>query len=174
MRYLFLDPRWNWMTFRSRLDEHRRRWAVLYLALVAAGAWFHAHYAFGLNASHSLPQTLFLVGKGVIPQRGEYVAFRWAGGGPYRAGATFVKVIAGIPGDVVSADGPDYYVSGTAVGRAKPVGRHGQLLLPGPTGKIPVGRYYVSAPHPDSLDSRYALTGWIAEPQIIGVAYALF
>jgi conjugal transfer pilin signal peptidase TrbI len=32
----------------------------------------------------------------------------------------------------------------------------------------------VRAPHPDSLDSRYALTGWIAEDQIIGRAYALF
>lgn len=174
MRYLFVDPRWNWMIFRSRLDQHLRHWAVLYLALAAAGAWFHAHYAVGLNASPSLPQTLFLVEKGVMPQRGEYVAFRWLGGGPYRAGATFVKVITGIPGDVVSADGPDYYVNGHAVGRAKPVGRLGQRLLPGPTGTLPSGRYYVSAPHPDSLDSRYALTGWIAEPQIIGVAHALF
>ena len=38
----------------------------------------------------------------------------------------------------------------------------------------PAGRYYVRAPHPDSLDSRYRLTGWVSEEQIIGRAYALF
>ena len=35
-------------------------------------------------------------------------------------------------------------------------------------------RYYVQAGHPDSLDSRYALTGWIHRSQIIGRARALF
>jgi conjugal transfer pilin signal peptidase TrbI len=44
----------------------------------------------------------------------------------------------------------------------------------GPTGILPAGRYYVRAPHPDSLDSRYWLTGWISDAQIIGRAYALF
>ena len=39
---------------------------------------------------------------------------------------------------------------------------------------LPAGRYYVRAPHPDSLDSRYRLTGWISDAQIIGRAYALF
>ena len=61
-----------------------------------------------------------------------------------------------------------------AVGTAKAVSRKGLPLDTGPVGVLPPGRYYVRAPHPDSLDSRYALTGWIAEDQIIGRAYALF
>jgi conjugal transfer pilin signal peptidase TrbI len=60
------------------------------------------------------------------------------------------------------------------VGYAKTVSRQGQPLDPGPTGTLPPGHYYVRAPHPDSLDSRYRLTGWIADAQIIGRAYALF
>jgi conjugal transfer pilin signal peptidase TrbI len=32
----------------------------------------------------------------------------------------------------------------------------------------------VRAPHPDSLDSRYALTGWVTQAQIIGRAHVLF
>ena len=52
--------------------------------------------------------------------------------------------------------------------------RSGQPLAPGPTGTLPTGRFYVRAPHPDSLDSRYALLGWISESQIIGRAYVLF
>ncbi len=39
---------------------------------------------------------------------------------------------------------------------------------------MPIGSYYVRAPHPDSLDSRYALTGWVSLSQIFGRAHALF
>jgi conjugal transfer pilin signal peptidase TrbI len=59
-------------------------------------------------------------------------------------------------------------------GQAKTIARDGRPLLPGPTGVIPSGRFHVYAPHPDSLDSRYAITGWIRHDQIIGKAYALF
>jgi conjugal transfer pilin signal peptidase TrbI len=102
------------------------------------------------------------------------VAFRWPGGGPYPAGVTFVKVIAGIAGDEVTRADRDFFVNGAHVGEAKSVSREGAPLELGPTGVLPPGRYYVRAPHPDSLDSRYRLTGWISEEQIIGRAYALF
>jgi len=42
------------------------------------------------------------------------------------------------------------------------------------TGVLNADEYYVQAPHLDSLDSRYRLTGWIAANRIIGRAYALF
>ena len=41
-------------------------------------------------------------------------------------------------------------------------------------GVIPAGHYYVYAPHKDSLDSRYALVGWISEEEIIGRTFSLF
>lgn len=178
MRYLFLRPRllprFDREGFRLKLKAHLRRWGVAYLLLTLAGAWFHARYAFGLNASPSLPHRLFLIHKGELPGRDQYVAFRWPGGGLYPAGVTFVKVIAGMPGDVVTRANRDFYVNGAPVGRAKTTGRQGQRLDPGPTGTLPAGNYYVQAPHPDSLDSRYRLTGWISESQIIGRAYGLF
>ena len=75
---------------------------AVYVAVAAIAFWFHAHYGFGLNASPSLPHRLFLIHKGEMPSRGDFVAFRWAGGGPYPAGVTFIKVLAGMPGDASS------------------------------------------------------------------------
>jgi conjugal transfer pilin signal peptidase TrbI len=178
MRTLFLQRRFlhrfDGETFRQRLRLNLRRWSLAYLVLLLAAVWFQAHYALGLNASPSLPHRCFLIHKGELPQRGEYVAFRWPGGIRYPAGATFVKVLAGLPGDVVTVQERAFHVNGAPVGVAKTVGRQGEPLAPGRTGALPPGRYYVRAPHPDSLDSRYRLTGWIAESQIIGRAYALF
>lgn len=160
--------------FRIRTAVHLRRWGLAYAASLVGALWFHSHYALGLNATHSLPGTLYLIERGALPQRGEHVAFRWAGGGPYPAGVTFIKVLAGQPGDTVTREDATFVVAGTALGQAKPTSRRGEPLEPGPTGALPEGRYFVFAPHPDSLDSRYALTGWIARKQIIGRARAIF
>ena len=102
------------------------------------------------------------------------MAFRWQGGGPYPAGVTFVKIMAGMPGDTVTEADRQFFVNGIPVGTAKRLSRKGAPLDIGPTGSIPSGQYYVKAPHPDSLDSRYRLTGWISQSQIIGRAYVLF
>ena len=178
MRYLFLERRFlhrfDSETFRLRLNDHLRRWAVAYLLAILSAALFHAHFCFGLNASRSVPHQFFLIHKGELPKRGQYVAFRWTGGGPYPAGVTFVKIIAGIAGDTVTCTDRDFFVNGVHVGKAKATSRQGVPLELGPTGVLPAGRYYVRAPHPDSLDSRYQLTGWISDTQIIGRAYALF
>lgn len=160
--------------FRSLTLQHLRRWGIAYAGAIAGAAWFHSHYAIGLNASLSLPGTLYLIERGTLPQRGEHVAFRWAGGGAYPAGVTFIKLLAGQPGDTVARDGALFIVAGMPLGQAKPLSRRGEPLEPGPAGTLPEGRYFVFAPHPDSLDSRYALTGWIAREQIIGRARAIF
>ncbi len=178
MRYLFLRRpflhRFDHESFRMKLGEHVRRWAIAYPLIIVAAVTFQAHFALGLNASPSLPHRFFLIHKGELPQRGQYVAFRWTGGGPYPAGVTFVKLIVGMAGDTVTRADRDFFVNGTSVGQAKTVSRQGTPLEPGPTGVLPSGRYYVRAPHQDSLDSRYRLTGWISDEQIIGRAYALF
>ena len=92
MRTLFLQRKWpgrafpverlRLRTFAERTAVHLRRWARAYVGLAAITLWFHAHYAFGLNASPSLPHRLFLIHKGEMPGRGDFVAFRWADGGP--------------------------------------------------------------------------------------------
>lgn len=147
---------------------------VPFALLSVAALWFQQHYRFGLNLTQSLHGTLFLIHKGEPATRGDYVAFRWHGGGPYPAGSVFVKQLVGVPGDTISREGQRFHVNGRHVGTAKTISQAGQPLDPGPTGVLPPGRYYVSTPHPDSLDSRYAITGWIAQRDLIGRAHALF
>ena len=154
----------------DHLRVHGLTWA---LALLAAFL-FRIQFTLGINASPSLPCHLFLIHRGEMPARGDYVAFRWAGGGPHRPGVTFVKILAGMPGDTVSAFDRTYFVDDRSVGIAKRTSLTGAPLEAGPVGTLPEDRYYVRAPHPDSLDSRYAITGWIPRDRIIGRAYALF
>lgn len=157
--------------------QHLRQWRVAYLSLLLlnlAALLFMSCFTFGLNASPSLPHTLYLIHKSATVERGQYVAFRWQGGGPYPAGVTFVKIMAGMPGDTVTEINREFFVNGMAVGASKRLSRKSAPLQIGPTGVIPSAHYYVKAPHPDSLDSRYRLTGWISQTQIIGRAYALF
>ena len=53
--------------FRSRAVTHLRRWGLAFAAAVAGGVWFHSHYTLGLNATHSLPGTLYLIERGALP-----------------------------------------------------------------------------------------------------------
>ena len=169
LRHRF-DPR----TFRTRGSAHLRRWGRAYLLAALAAVVLQKNFTLGINASPSLPHRLYLIHKGAMPMRSDLVAFRWAGGGPYPVGVTFVKILDGMPGDTVARVDRSFFVNGHAVGTAKRLSRYSNPLELGATGILPAGRYYVRAPHPDSLDSRYALTGWITREQIIGRAYALF
>lgn len=160
--------------FGQRLTDHVHRRLVVYAVLAIAVLFFQHSFRLGVNATESLPHTLYLIHTGEPIKRGDYVAFRWQGGGPYPAGVTFIKIIAGVPGDTVSRIHRAYYVNGTYVGTAKTYARNGQPLALMDTGVLKSGEYYVRAPHPDSLDSRYRLAGWIPKDRIIGRAYALF
>jgi len=181
MRYLFLNRRFRKHTdyegLVRTLHRHLYRWRIAYLSLmllIMAALVFRSCFTLGLNASPSLPHALYLIHKGAKVSRGELIAFRWHGGGPYSAGVTFIKIVAGMPGDTVTQIDRQFLVNGMPVGTAKQQSRQGAVLEIGPTGVIPSGQYYVRAPHPDSLDSRYRLTGWISQTQIIGRAYVLF
>jgi len=136
MRYLFLEHRlrhrFDVETFRQTLGEHLRLWGFAYVLSILGAVMFQSHFAFGLNASPSLPQRFFLIHKGELPQPGDHVAFRWPGGGPYPEGVTFVKIIAGMAGDTVTRADRDFFVNGTHVGQAKAVSRQGVPLEPGP------------------------------------------
>lgn len=164
----------NLSLFGRRLGEHLRRRLWGYPGALALAILFQHCFGFGLNTTESLPHRLYLIHKGAAIKRGDYVAFRWERGGPYAAGVTFIKTAAGLPGDTISRIDRAYYVNGTYVGTAKTHGRNGQPLALMDTGVLGADEYYVQAPHPDSLDSRYRLTGWIPKDRIIGRAYALF
>jgi len=127
-----------------------------------------------INQSRSLPGTLYLIDKHAAIGRGDLVAFRWHGGGPYPAGVTFIKVVHGMPGDVVRREGQGFWVNQTYIGVAKTTGRDGQALQAASPGIIAPGEIFVATASADSLDSRYQLSGNIASADIVGRAYALF
>ena len=161
------------------LHVHVARRAPVYLWMLVGIAAFGRWFALTLNVSDSLPGTVFLVQKGTKPDKGQLAAFRYPGGGPYERGALFLKQMLGVPGSMVigmdiGSGYRDYFVDGQYAGRAKPRSKTGMPLEPGPSGVIPAGHYYMAASNPDSLDSRYALVGWVAEEQIVGRAFRIF
>jgi conjugal transfer pilin signal peptidase TrbI len=130
-----------------------------------------ARYRFGVNETASLPNWAFVVDRrNRRPRRGDLVQLIAPDNPYYPHGAAFVKHIWGLPGDVVTRKGREYFVAGHDVGAAKPLSQTGRATTLGPTGIIPPGRYYVGAASPDSFDSRYAQIGWIAADRVIGVA----
>lgn len=161
--------------YGKTVTAHVHRWWAAYAGVLGAIAIFNAYYAIGVNATPSLAYTLCIIAKGDLNvRRGDLVAFRWHGGGPYPKGVVFTKVIRGLPGDDVTHRGREFFVNGLPVGWAKPFSGQRTPLALGPTGVIPAGHYYVSGTHPDSLDSRYALAGWISREALIGRAYVVF
>lgn len=158
---------------------HLERRAHIYIWATVAIIAFSRYFILTINVSDSLPGKVFLVQKGSKPQRGELAAFRYGGGGPYEQGVLFLKRALGTQGSqVVARDSGEgfreYFVDGQSVGRAKPFSKTGMPLQAGPTGTIPFGHYYMMAPNPDSLDSRYSLVGWVSESQLVGRAIAIF
>ncbi len=147
---------------------------------------------FDVNYTESLPDHVFVTVKGWKTglKRGDYVAYRFPNEHPYspfRKGDHMVKIIVGTAGDEVRMNADRSFsifasddssafktLGGHSTGVAKTVSRTGKPLEAGPTGVIPEGSYYVYAPHKDSLDSRYAIVGWVTTDDIIGRSFSLF
>lgn len=151
-------------------------WIGLFLGLIIC---LTSRYQLALNVTHSLPQTLFLIEKkNHTVTRGDYMAFRWVKAGPIPNGIVVIKEVVGVAGDSVhhrqKKDGLWVEINGKTISLIKPFARNGAVLVPGATGVIPEKHYFVHAPHPDSLDSRYALTGFVSHAQMVGRAIPLF
>ncbi len=144
--------------------------SVLVLGLWVSTAWV----SYTLNATNSLPGTLYVIQKGAAVHRGDLVAYRWHGGATYPAGTIFIKRVMGKAGDVVRSDESKYWVNGTYIGMAKSHSKAGVALVAAQPGVIPAGELFVATPHPDSLDSRYALSGNVKQTDILGRAYEVF
>ncbi len=130
-------------------------------------------FAITINLSKSLPDLVYLIHKGSTFQKGDLIAFRWPGGVNYPAGSVFIKRVAGMPGDRVERVGDVFWVNKKYVGIAKPKSRSGIALEAAQAGVIQQGSYFVATPHPDSLDSRYSITGNVQQSQVLGKAYAI-
>jgi conjugal transfer pilin signal peptidase TrbI len=157
------------------LITHVKRFALVYLMAVAVFAWCYSHFRIALNMTNSLPTTAFLIVLGDKPDKiGQYVAFKWERNQFYAPSWTFVKRIEGVAGQTVTVDKRAVFIDGRPVGYAKEMSGRGIPLVPIQPGVIPLGQVYAQTPHPDSLDSRYAITGLIASNRVIGRAYEIF
>lgn len=165
----------EWRFIAMALARHaRRRWwayAIGAAAFVSVGS----HYRIAINMSNSLPDSVYLIELGALPtQVGEYVAFEWQRDQFYRRNWLFVKRVGGVSGQTIDVRNRTIFVDGRPAGFAKRRSLLGVPLVPIRPGVIPADHWYVEADHPDSLDSRYEITGLVQAGRIVGKAYALF
>lgn len=161
-----------WRAWRAHLQRRWRWWAVAVIPFVLLDGLVMLSFN---CVTESLPDRAYLVLKwDREPERGRYYAFLFPGGGPYPPNAPFVKEFAGVPGDLIERKGREVFVNGRSVGIAKERAKSGFPLAAAQEGRIPDGMYYVYAPHPDSLDSRYAMVGLISKARVLGRAVPLW
>jgi len=165
---------------RSYFAHIRHRWYVylvltaiwmvaLIRVLVSPTPWLPVLF----NVTPSLPYWIVTIDyTNRYPQRGDYIVYSFEGDAvqqfPGMHHQPLFKQVAGLPGDVVTVIERHVYVNGRDVGLAK---THTITRLPlqpiAPT-VIPPGFYYVAGQNPDSFDSRYTISGLVAQRQILG------
>lgn len=143
-------------------------------AVGALGAAASPWLDFTVNLTYSLPGAFYVIRKGGEVKKGDLIAYRWRGGATYPAGTTFIKRVVGVTGEPVTRSGREVWVGNQYIGTAKPFSKAGVPLQPAQEGLIGTDEYFVATPHPNSLDSRYALTGNVKKAEVIGRAYAIF
>ena len=80
---------WNrWLVYwHTEMIPHLRRNWLFWGGLVGAILLFNAFCTLAITVTESLPYRVFVVIKGDLNiKRGDYIAWRWAGGGPTRPG----------------------------------------------------------------------------------------
>lgn len=162
------------------LKAARKKWWALALSLAVPTLlmWMVApHYKLGLNLDKSLDCRLFFIEKGVMPVKGECMAFRCKDLRPYfREGIIFIKWLVGVPGDRIDLgkDANDFYINGKFAARARDADRKGRPLKPAEfkDQHLCPTCYFVLGDHPRSYDSRY--WGYVTKDQVMGKATCLF
>jgi conjugal transfer pilin signal peptidase TrbI len=138
---------------------------------------FSEKHLFLVNRSSSLPHWGFLIARGQAPTRDQILIFTPPPSPFLNAhfgsdSAPFGKIVYGLPGDIVRHEGARVIIGDSLVGVMKDRSLRGEVLVAGPTGKIPPHCYYVGSPHKDGFDSRYLAIGFVCAHQIIGSAVA--
>jgi conjugal transfer pilin signal peptidase TrbI len=143
------------------------------LLLIFFAWWLTTQVGYAVNVTHSFPQKVWLIVYHQKPARGDYVLFK-APANSGVDGTPVIKQIIGVPGDSITRVNQDFFINSEYILTAKKHSLQGEPLKPGPSGVLPDKHYYVASHHKDSFDSRYEKMGWIAQSQIIGVAYPLW
>ena len=125
---------------------------------------------FRLNASSSLPQTLFLATRFPPPfAKGQIVSIDHP-----TLGLPVGKIVGGMPGDCISISDNVLFLNEKEIGKIQAISKSGKTYSPINEGIIEEGSYFVYTPHPDSFDSRYAEFGLIREEWIAEVLWPIF
>ena len=168
---------------RFARPNYAKRWlvtgalAVTLTASSSLASWRQSH-ALLINTTQSLPNWAFWIDKHRVPQRGDFVVFAPPQTPLITAhfgqrSPPFAKRVYGMPGDVVTRQDGVVRINGAEVARLKPTSSRGEVLEPGPTGRIPEHCYYLGTAHKDGLDSRYADIGFVCNGRIIGTGDSL-
>jgi len=156
--------------------------AAVSLALTAISPWYQIY----VRDDESLPEySFFILHKGALPHRGEYVAFEMAQEyadrarpagveRPYaRVGKLWLKEAYGVAGDSVRVDGRTIFVNERHVATVIETDIFKQPVEPARlVSPIPEGQYYLGLPHPRSFDSR--VIGYVSEKDVRGVVWPIF
>lgn len=185
------NPQLSVREYANICAAHARKYWWQYLLPVVVVGVLQLFVRLDVNYTDSLPDHAFLTVKGWKTglKHGDYVAFEFPTENPispFRKGAHMVKLVGGVPGDTVVMDESGNFrvlraedseamraLGGSVLATAKTHTKSGRPIKPGPVGVIPEGRYFVFAPHKDSLDSRYEITGWISEENILGRTFPI-
>ena len=160
---------------KQRLFTWAIRSVIAYIILSIPLVLLGQRYTFANNLTESLPQQFFIIEKGVMPKKGDYVAFKIKKNPYYPTDYTFIKILGGVAGDEVTMDAERrFYVNGEYFATAKRVSKIGLPLEVGPTGVIPANHVLVYTPSVDGYDSRYRDVGWVEDVRIVGRAFAPF
>ena len=156
--------------------------AALSLTLTAISPW----YGIYVRDDESLPQfSFFILKKGAVPHRGDYVAFEMADEyaervqppgfqRPYaRVGTLWLKEAYGMAGDAVRVEGRTIFVNDRHVATVIEKDIYNQPIEPAQfVSPIPDGQYYVGLPHARSFDSR--VIGYVSSKDVKGVVWPIF
>ncbi len=192
------------LTFLSSRRKYILFTLAFMLICILGFEYFSRHYLFAYSPKEHtcLPYRVWLIEKGVMPRRGEYVSFVGRGIPHFADGVRWVKMITGMPGDRVevqnvSLDDPKEAETQTVEVNGMPVTLRvqGYVHLQNPHNvtltyrvfekdtkgrkmpvvqaqEIPAGKYFVIATSARTYDSRY--WGLVDEKNILGAAYPMF
>ena len=163
--------------FASLAAAHLRIYWFTYALLWCLCLLVEANYRVGINQTASLPQSLFLIHRGQVVNRGDFVTFYLdqAAAKHFKTpNPKLTKIVVGVPGDRVTVSDRVVFINGSPVGYAKPTSMKGEALEPIAGSIIQAGKYYVMGLHKDSFDSRYSLVGLVDSSMIVGRSYPIF
>lgn len=177
------SSRWTqWVEHHPWATRTALALAVASLVLTAISPWYQIY----VRDDGSLPEySFFILHKGVVPQRGEYVAFEMAQAyadrvqpsgfqRPYaRVGQLWLKEVYGVTGDTVRVEGRMIFVNDRLVATVIDKDIFKQPVEPARfSSPIPEGEYYLGLPHPRSFDSR--VIGYVSAKDVRGVVWPIF